>query len=109
MYSFTKPATTSGRTTGSRQEVEAEIVREIIVLALLCLLLALGAFVVLAWAALAGSILTMDGLLLASVCLLLGAIFSFCFLWLARDAHLWDMVKGPRRAPSNPKNSDASQ
>ncbi|MFQ5663898.1 MAG: hypothetical protein ACE5HL_08705 [Terriglobia bacterium] len=51
----------------------------------------------------------MDRLLLAAVCLLLAGIFGFCFLWLARDAHLWEMLKNRRPIATNPDKPNAKQ
>lgn len=83
--------------------------REIIALALLCLLLALGSLGVLAWAALSGPIFSMDGLLLAAICLTLAAIFGLCFLWLATEARLWELLKSRRAGGSDSKEADSSQ
>lgn len=83
--------------------------REIIALALLCLLLAVGPLAVLAWAAVSGSLFSMDGLLLATICLTLAAVFGFCFLWLARDGGLWEMLKSHRASSSHSKESHGNQ
>jgi len=80
--------------------------RETLALALLCLLIALASLGAVVWAVasaaregvLVGEILTLDGLLMISVGLLLSSMFGFCFLWLARDAGLWERVKRRRAA-----------
>lgn len=77
--------------------------REIIALALFCLLVAVGSLAVAAWTAISGSLFTLDGLLLAAICLLLATVFFFCFLWFARDARLLDWVKARRRVASAPE------
>ena len=82
--------------------------REMIALALLCLFVAVASLGVMVWAIvdalldrLPSEIINMDGLLLIAVCLLLAAIFGFCFAWLARDARLWERVKG-KAVATNP-------
>jgi hypothetical protein len=83
--------------------------REIAILAFLCLFLALASVGVLVWAALSGPILTLDGLLLASICLLLAAVFGFCFLWLANDARLWDLLRSRGQAAPQPNKKEPGQ
>lgn len=83
--------------------------REILGLALLCLIVILGAVGVLVRTFFQGTSWTMDRLLLAAVCLLLAGIFGFCFLWLARDAHLWEMLKNRRPIATNPDKPNAKQ
>lgn len=80
--------------------------RETLALALLCLLIAVASLGAVAWAVaraawegfLVGEILTLDGLLMIAVGLLVSLMFGFCFLWLARDAGLWEAVKRRRAA-----------
>ncbi len=80
--------------------------RETLILSLLCLIVALVSLGVVVWAvadaALAGllaeSILTLDGLLMVSIGLLTSLVFGFCFLWTAREARLWEMLRRPSRA-----------
>lgn len=76
--------------------------REIIALALFCLLVAVGALAVALWTAISGSLFTLDGLLLVSICLLMVTVFAFCFLWLARDAGWLERMKSRRRSPAPP-------
>jgi hypothetical protein len=83
--------------------------REMIALALLCLLLAVGSLAVLAWAAVSTPILSLDGLLLAAICLTLAAVFGFCSLWLARDIGLVEMLKSRRAGAANPEKTDDKQ
>ena len=52
-----------------------------IVLLILCSVAALGALGVLAWAVVAGELLTLDGLLLASICLLFVLLFGGNVAW----------------------------
>jgi len=82
--------------------------REILALALLCLLIALASLGAVVWAVasaareglLVGEILTLDGLLMVAVALLVSSMFGFCFLWLARDTGLWERIKRRRAAPA---------
>jgi len=83
--------------------------REIIALSLLCLLLAIGPLAVLGWAALSGPIFSMDGLLLAAICLTLAAIFGVCFLWLASEARLWELLKSRRAGGAESKEADRNR
>lgn len=83
--------------------------REIIALALLCLVLALVSLVVLVWAAFSGALFTLDGLLLAAICLTLAAMFGSCFLWLAYDAGWWRLLKSRWQTASNPKQNDTNR
>lgn len=91
--------------------------RETLGLAFLCLLIAVASFAVMLWvvvqAALqglfVGEILTLDGLLMISICLLFSVVFGFCFLWLAHDAHLWEMLKGRRPPLSDGTKSPAEE
>ena len=68
--------------------------REIIALAAFCLLVVLASLVLAAWTALSGSLFTLDGLLLVSICLLLATVFGGCFLWIAYDAGLLHRLRG---------------
>lgn len=76
--------------------------RELIALCLLCLILALASLGAMVWGALVMPLLSMDGLLLVAVCLTLAVFFGFCFLWLAYEARLWELVKGRHAVASNP-------
>lgn len=76
--------------------------REVIALCLLCLVLALASLGAMVWGALAMPLLSMDGLLLVAVCLTLAVFFGFCFLWLAYEVRLWELVKRHHAAASNP-------
>ena len=76
--------------------------REIIALAVFCLLVAAGALAAAVGTAVSGSLFTLDGLLLVSICLLLAAVFGFCFLWLARDVGWLERLKSLRRSATPP-------
>ncbi len=67
-----------------------------------CALVTLGCLVAAVWAVLSGEGITLDVLLLVSVCLTLAAVFGFCTLWLACDAGLLEALKRRRAAPANP-------
>lgn len=83
--------------------------REIMGLALFCLVVTLASLGVLVWAVLQGTILSLDGLLLTTVCLLLAAIFGFCFVGLARDARLWDMLRNRGTTASQPDKTNPNK
>ena len=85
--------------------LEARPMGEILALALFCLLVAVVSLGVVAWSAVSGPFFTLDNLLLTSICLLLAAVFGFCFLWLARDARLLEWLKSRRDQPSKPDNT----
>ncbi|MGH9805356.1 MAG: hypothetical protein ACRD4D_09315 [Candidatus Acidiferrales bacterium] len=77
--------------------------REIIALAVICLLIVLASLGIAAWTAVSGSLFTLDGLLLVSICLMLAAVFGGCFLWLAYDAGWLERLKSRRVAGSSPQ------
>ncbi len=76
--------------------------REVWALIGFCALVTLGCLVAAVWAVVSGEGITLDVLLLVSVCLTLAAVFGFCTLWLACDAGLLDALKRRRAAPANP-------
>lgn len=96
---------------------EVSNMRETLALALFCLLVAVLSFGVVLWVVvdatlegmLLGAVLTLDGLLLIAIGLLIGGMFGFCFLWLMRDARLWEVVKNRRLAVSAEKNSSTEE
>jgi hypothetical protein len=77
--------------------------RETIALAALCLLIALASLGIAVWTAVSGSLFTLDGLLLVSICLLLATVFGGCFLWFAYDAGWLKLLKRPSAAGTAPK------
>lgn len=77
--------------------------REIIAVAVLCLLIVLASLGLTVWTALSGSLFTLDGLLLVSICLLLATVFGGCFLWLAYDAGWLERLRSRRAANTAPK------
>jgi len=76
--------------------------KEIIALALFCLLVAAGSLAVAGWALVAGEGLTLDTLLLVAICVSLSGLFGLVFLWIAYDAKLLDLIKKPGGASANP-------
>lgn len=66
--------------------------RDLILIAGLCALLALASFGCLLWAILRGQILGLDDLLLILVCLTLGGIFSLNLAWLILKTPLRDAL-----------------
>jgi hypothetical protein len=74
--------------------------REIVALAVFCLLIVVACFGMVIWTAVSGELFTLDGLLLVSICLMLAAVFGGCFLWLAYDAGWLERPK-LRRGPSS--------
>jgi len=85
--------------------LEARPMGEILALALFCLLVAVVSLGVVAWSAISGPFFSLDSLLLTSICLLLAAVFGFCFLWLARDARLLEWLKSRRDQTSQPDDT----
>lgn len=83
--------------------------RELIALCLLCLILALASLGAMVWGALAMPLLSMDGLLLVAVCLTLAVFFGFCFLWLAYEARLWELLRSRRTVAAPPAESKTQQ
>ncbi len=81
-----------------------DLVREVLLIVLACVLVAAASIGALVWAAVVGPILTLDGLLLASVCLLLAATFGGLGAWLACDAGLLNRMKA--RKAENKKASE---
>lgn len=71
---------------------------EIAALAFLCLFIVIATLAVVAAELINRTLLSLDGLLLAGICLMVAAFFSFVFLWLAHDSHLLDWLK--RRKPA---------
>lgn len=80
--------------------------RETIALMLFCFLMVLASLGVLLWAILQGNIFSMDGLLLAAICLLVSSVFGICFVWLAHDTGLGEMLRRPRQASSEPARTN---
>ncbi|MDA2913037.1 hypothetical protein MYX77_03600 [Acidobacteriia bacterium AH_259_A11_L15] len=91
--------------------------REMLALALLCLLLALGSLGIVVWfvvdAALEGMIqsrvLTLDGLLMIAIGLAVSFAFGICFAWTVHDAHLWELVLPRRQAAAQPGNPSSQE
>ncbi len=77
--------------------------REIIALAVICLLIVVASLGIVAWTAISGWLLTLDGLLLVSICLMLAAVFGACFLWLAYDAGWLKKLKSRRTSSAAPE------
>ena len=63
-------------------------------LLVLCLLIALGALASLVWALIAGVLLTLDGMLLAAVCLLLVVLFGGNVAWAFRTGEAQAILRG---------------
>ncbi|HXE74204.1 MAG TPA: hypothetical protein VNN18_01030 [Candidatus Xenobia bacterium] len=78
--------------------------REVLALIGFCALVTLGCLAAAGWAVVSGEGLTLDVLLLVSVCLTLAVVFGFCTLWLAHDAGLLEGLKRRRPAAANPGN-----
>ncbi len=78
--------------------------RETLALIGFCALVTLICLGAAGWAVVSGEGITLDVLLLVSVCLTLAAVFGFCTLWLAHDAGLLEGLKRRRAAPANPGN-----
>ncbi|MBI2956200.1 MAG: hypothetical protein HYY26_02685 [Acidobacteria bacterium] len=80
--------------------------REVIALIVFCLLMAVLSLGVIGWSLVFGEGLTLDNLLLLSVCLTLALVFGFCALWLAYDAGLLERLRrrAPAAAPANPES-----
>ncbi|MFQ5694895.1 MAG: hypothetical protein ACE5HB_02810 [Terriglobia bacterium] len=85
--------------------------REEIVLTFFCLFVVLASLGVLVWGAVTGPLLSLDGLLLVSICLSVAALFAFFFLWMARDVGLWERLKRGRGAAvgANPDKSTSQE
>ncbi len=81
--------------------------REALALIVFCAVIALTCLGAAAWAVVSGEGITLDVLLLVSVCLTLAAVFGFCTLWLAHDAGLLEGLKRRRAAPANPGKEKA--
>lgn len=91
--------------------------RETAALALLCLFIALAALGVVFWViidaardgVLVTTVLSLDGLLMISVALLIATMFGFCFLWLAYEARLWELLKSRRSALADSRQPASSE
>ena len=82
--------------------------RETLALIGFCAVIALACLGAAGWAMVSGEGITLDVLLLVSVCLTLAAVFGFCTLWLAHDAGLLAGLKRRRAAPANPGKKEAT-
>ncbi|MFQ5723743.1 MAG: hypothetical protein ACE5G6_04565 [Terriglobia bacterium] len=91
--------------------------REVLALALLCLLLALGSLGFVVWfvvdaaleGMLRGRVFTLDGLLLVAIGLTVSFAFGLCFAWTLRDADLRELLlprRQPAAQPGNPSSKD---
>lgn len=67
--------------------------RDLVVLAVICLVLAVGSLAGFLLAVTHVQMLALDGLLLAVISLLLGGIFTFNFVWLVRRTPLREAVR----------------
>jgi len=82
--------------------------REVLALIGFCALVTLGCLAAAVGAAVSGEGITLDVLLLVSVCLTLAAVFGFCTLWLAHDAGLLENLKRRPAAPANPGKKESA-
>lgn len=75
--------------------------RETIALALLCLVITLASLGAVVATLLRGELFTMDGLLLAAICLTLAAIFFPFLLWLVSASPLREKLRRRSRSDQN--------
>jgi len=83
--------------------------REVVILSLLCLFLALASLGALVWGVLSMPLFSLDGLLLTAICGTLATFFGFCFLWFAYEARLWERFRRQNQAAVGPATDEAAK
>lgn len=83
--------------------------REILILSLLCLFLALLSLGAMVWGALTMPLFSLDNLLLAAICGTLAVFFAFCFLWFAYEARLWEVLRRRKDPSAAPASAEAEK
>lgn len=83
--------------------------REIVILSLLCLFLAVASLGAMVWGALSMPLFSMDGLLLVAICGTLAAFFAFCFVWFAYEARLWEALRRKKEPAASSAPAEAEK
>jgi hypothetical protein len=83
--------------------------REVVILSLLCVFLAVVSLGAMVWGVLIMPLFSLDGLLLVAICGTLATFFAFCFVWFAYEARLWEAIRRRKEPAAGPAPAEAEK